>query len=60
MDLHNICEQHLNSASKWYFYIQTKNNGSIITLMSNAWKDTIIKNYEYIKAIIDVLLLIAC
>lgn len=36
-----------------------KKNGSIVSLMSNAQKDTIIKSREYIKAIVDILLLIA-
>lgn len=56
LDLHANTHQHLNNVEKWRLHVNSKMTGTIHTVMSNAHREQVLKNRNYIKTLIDIIL----
>lgn len=58
LQLHSQSEHHLTAMVKWECYINFKKPGtiSVISQLSAASKEQILKNQEYIKCLCDIVL----
>lgn len=45
--------------TKWHAHIQSKTTGSVHTLVTNAHRDKILENRDYMLTLIDIILFLA-
>jgi len=45
--------------TKWHAHIQSKTTGSVNTLVTNAHRDKILENRDYMLTLIDIILVLA-
>ncbi|KAF0751737.1 zinc finger MYM-type protein 1-like [Aphis craccivora] len=59
LELHSSCQYHLTCMTKWKAHIQPKTTGSVHTLVTNAHRDKILENRDYMLTLIDIILFLA-
>ncbi|XP_050065897.1 zinc finger MYM-type protein 1-like [Aphis gossypii] len=59
LELHSNCQYHLTCMTKWHAHIQSKTSGSVHTLVTNAHRDKILENRDYMLTLIDIILFLA-
>ncbi|XP_060878254.1 uncharacterized protein LOC132950725 [Metopolophium dirhodum] len=59
LELYSSCQYHLTCMTKWHAHIQSKTTGSVHTLVTNAHRDKILENRDYMLTLIDIILFLA-
>lgn len=56
LELHANTIQHLTNSTKWSSYIQSTKSGSVYTVITSVHRQQIMKNRNYIKHLINIVL----